>query len=43
MVSANSRSLEINPDAAYAVEIHIDRAKLTIVLTNFRGSGSLAH
>lgn len=30
-----SRSLEINPNAAYAVGIHIDRAKLTIVLTNF--------
>jgi predicted NBD/HSP70 family sugar kinase len=30
-----SRSLEINPNAAYAAGIHIDRAKLTIVLTNF--------
>ena len=30
-----SRSLEINPNAAYAVGIHIERAKLTIVLTNF--------
>jgi len=30
-----SRSLQINPNAAYAIGIHIDRAKLTIVLTNF--------
>jgi len=30
-----SRSLQINPNAAYAIGVHIDRAKLTIVLTNF--------
>lgn len=31
-----SRSVQINPNAAYAVGIHIDRAKLTLVLTNFK-------
>jgi predicted NBD/HSP70 family sugar kinase len=31
-----SRSVQINPDAAYAAGIHIDRAKLTLVLTNFK-------
>jgi predicted NBD/HSP70 family sugar kinase len=31
-----SRSVQINPNAAYAVGIHIDRAKLTMVLTNFK-------
>jgi predicted NBD/HSP70 family sugar kinase len=30
-----SRSLQINPNAAYAAGIHMDRAKITIVLTNF--------
>jgi Winged helix-turn-helix DNA-binding len=30
-----SRSFQINPNAAYAIGIHIDRSKLTIVLTNF--------
>jgi predicted NBD/HSP70 family sugar kinase len=31
-----SRSVQINPDAAYAVGIHFDRAKLRLVLTNFK-------
>jgi predicted NBD/HSP70 family sugar kinase len=31
-----SRSVQINPNAAYAAGIHIDRAKLTLVLTNFK-------
>jgi predicted NBD/HSP70 family sugar kinase len=31
-----SRSVQINPNAAYAIGIHIDRAKLTLVLTNFK-------
>ena len=31
-----SRSVQINPNAAYAVGIHIDRAKLALVLTNFK-------
>jgi predicted NBD/HSP70 family sugar kinase len=31
-----SRSVQINPNAAYAVGIHIDRAKLRLVLTNFK-------
>ena len=31
-----SRSVQINPNAAYAVGIHIDRAKLALILTNFK-------
>lgn len=31
-----SRSVQINPNAAYAVGIHFDRAKLRLVLTNFK-------
>jgi predicted NBD/HSP70 family sugar kinase len=33
-----SRSVQINPNAAYAVGIHIDRAKLRLVLTNFKAN-----
>jgi predicted NBD/HSP70 family sugar kinase len=31
-----SRSVQINPNAAYAAGIHFDRAKLRLVLTNFK-------
>jgi predicted NBD/HSP70 family sugar kinase len=32
----HSRSVRINPNAAYAIGVHIDRAKLRLVLTNFK-------
>src|SRR5258708_197488 len=33
-----SRSVQINPNAAYAVGIHIDRAKLRLVVINFKAN-----